>query len=114
MISLLQRAPEEGLIREIYWLCSTHDILKTNYNMVDYTQENIKHIPLWIGQYRTAVPNILMKTTSTNNDDSEHQHLKIPAESNTRPCPRYLMTIDRNNKCQQVRVSLDSDALYLY
>jgi hypothetical protein len=48
-ICLLQRVRQEGLISETDWLCSAHDILKTNCNTPNYIQENIKHITLRIG-----------------------------------------------------------------
>jgi hypothetical protein len=91
-----------------YWLCSAHNILKTNHNMTKYTQENIKHIPLRIGQYRDAVLNNSMKIKSTNNEDSAPKWLKIHPEPKTGPRPIYLMTIQLDNRCQQVRVLLAS------
>jgi hypothetical protein len=108
MICLLQRAPEEGLIPEIYRLCSSHDILKTICNMRNYTLENIKHIPLRIEQYSEAVPNNSMKSKSNDDEDSVPKCLKIPPEPKIRPCSIHWITIHRDNKCQQVRVLLDS------
>jgi hypothetical protein len=108
MISVLQRAPEEGLIPIIYWLCSAYDIVKTKCNMPNYTQENIKHITLRIGQYREAVPNNSMKRKSANNETSAPKRLKIPPKPKTGLRSIYLMTIHWNNQCQQVRVLLDS------
>jgi hypothetical protein len=75
--------------------------------MPNYTQENIKYIPLWIGQCREASPNNLMKRKSTNNEDSASKRLKIPPEPKTEPRPIHLMTIHCDNMCQQVRVLLD-------
>jgi hypothetical protein len=79
-MSLLQRVSKEGLIPETYWLCSAHDILKTNCNTPNYSQENIKHIPLRIEQCREAVPNNSIKRKSTNNKDSAPKHQKIPSQ----------------------------------
>jgi hypothetical protein len=93
-ISFVQRAPEEGLVAEIYWLCSAHDILKTICIRPKYTQDNIKHILLWIGQGREAVPNTLMMRKATNNKDSAPKYLKIPPEPKIEVPPIHLITID--------------------
>jgi hypothetical protein len=107
-ISFIQRVPEEGLVPEIYWLCSVYDILKTICIRPKYTQENIKHISLRIGQCREAVPNTSMKRKATNNKYSAPKHLKIPHEPKIGPCPIHLMTIHWDNECLEVRVLLDS------
>jgi hypothetical protein len=107
-ISFTQRAPEEGLVPDTYWLCSIHDILKAICIRPKYTQENIKHIPLQIGQCREAVPNTSMKRIAINNEDSASQRLKILPQPKTGPCPIHLMTIHWDNKYQHVRVLLDS------
>jgi hypothetical protein len=49
-----------------------------------------------------------MKRKATNNEDSAPKHLKNTAESKTGPHPIYLMTIDWDNKYEQVRILLDS------
>jgi hypothetical protein len=49
-----------------------------------------------------------MKRKATNNKDSAPKRLKIPSEPNPGPCPIHLITIPWDNKCQQVRVLLDS------
>jgi hypothetical protein len=53
-------------------------------------------------------PNNSIKRNSNHNNDSAPKHLKIPAESKIGRCPIHLMTIHWSNKCQQVRVLLDS------
>jgi hypothetical protein len=62
--------------------------------MLNYTQENIKHIPLRIEYYREAVPINLLKWKSTNDKHTASKHLKIPDEPKSGPCPIYLITID--------------------
>jgi hypothetical protein len=113
-ISFVQRVPEEDLVPKIYRLCSAHDILKTICIRLKYTQENIKHIPLRIGQCREAIPNTPMKRKATNNEYSAPKRLKIPTKPKTGPRPIHLMTIDRDNTGQQVRFLLDSGDQYLY
>ena len=76
--------------------------------MPNYNQENIKHIPLRIGQCREAVPNNPKKRKATRDKDHDPKRLKVPPEPQTGPRPIHLMTIHWDNKCQQVRVLLDS------
>jgi hypothetical protein len=76
--------------------------------MPNYTQEHLKHILLRIGQCRKDVLTNSMKRKSTKNEASAPKCLKIPPEPKIGPRPIYLMTIHWDNKCQQVRVLLDS------
>jgi hypothetical protein len=107
MIPYFQRAPKEGLIPETYWLCRTHDILKTNNIIPKYTKHKIQHRALWIEQCQEAVPNNSIKRKSINNEISAPKYLKSSPEPKTGSCPIHLMTIHCDNKCQQVIGLLD-------
>jgi hypothetical protein len=69
IIFIFQRAFEEGLIPETYWLYNAHDILKTNYNIPNDTEENIKHMSLWIGMCPKGIPNKSIKRQSMNDTE---------------------------------------------